>query len=594
MTANADLSKLGATVTEDGVHFLVWVPFAERVLLHCEQQFLEMKREADGYHSLFVPGCTAGARYRYSFDLDGDERGPWPDPMSRFQPEGVHGHSEVIDPGSYTWGDGDWQGVAAADLVFYELHVGTFSAEGTFAAARERLPYLKDLGITAIELLPVADFPGRWNWGYDPAAFFAPSRAYGRPDDLRAFIDEAHQMGMAVYIDVVYNHLGPDGAYLAAFAPMFSKEHETPWGQAINLDGDHSHGVRRLFLDNAIYWLDEFHADGLRLDATFALIDSGPKHFLAEMSERVAALPGPRRYLFAEDPHDQIINMEPRDRGGFGLDGVWADDFHHQVRRIAAGDSHGYFAPFPTTTAGLAHTINRGWFFDKPPKGSDPSGVSKDAFVVCIQNHDQVGNRPHGDRLHHVIDAGLYRALSSMLLFIPETPLLFMGQEWAASTPFCFFTDHYEELGQKVSEGRRREFQAFPGFSGALAEPQDPNTFAASKLNWAEIDEDAHQRILTLYRDALRRRKQLRGDVDASSPTEGVLLLRRQGALMVVTTSPGMEVTLEESVGQISWHSEEASYADNPMPPRLIERDGARVLSCDGACAVLFTKVESV
>ena len=353
---------LGALPEDGGVRFGVWAPAAQRVevVLEPNGKLQAMDRDNRGYFHSFVPGIGAGSLYRYR--LDGESN--FPDPASRFQPYGVHGVSEVVDPYAYEWQDEGWQGVPHKDLVFYELHVGTFTPEGSFEAARQKLSHLKQLGITALELMPLADFPGRWNWGYDVAALFAPARCYGRPDELRRLVDEAHRLGLAVYLDVVYNHLGPDGAYAAALNPFyFTERHHTPWGQAINLDGQHSESVRQFLLANALHWLNEYRLDGLRLDATHALIDDGKQHFLAELSAVVAGLQEPRRHLIAEDERNFRRLIEPRETGGYGLDAVWADDFHHQVRRALAGDSEGYYRDFSGSTEDTAKTIEQGWFF---------------------------------------------------------------------------------------------------------------------------------------------------------------------------------------------------------------------------------------
>lgn len=523
---------LGALVQPDGVQFRVWAPEVQQVelVLDTEGDPRMMNRVGD-YFETRITGLAAGARYRYR--VDGGA--PVPDPASRYQPDGVHGPSQVVDPARYEWQDGGWKGLPQRDLAFYELHVGTFTEAGTFRGVMEQLPYLKRLGVTAVEIMPVGDFPGRWNWGYDPAAFFAPSRAYGSPDDLRALVDAAHQHGLAIFLDVIYNHFGPDGSYAAIFGKFFTHKHSSPWGDGINLDDDHSEGVRHFFIDNALHWLTEYHFDGLRLDATHALQDDSETHFLAELSEAVEALEGRKRYLIAEDERNLATLIRPRSAGGFSLDAVWADDFHHQIRNVTAGDADGYFADFAgTTAADLAKTLRQGWYyagqrsvFQGKPRGTDPAGISREHFVFCIQNHDQVGNRAMGDRLHHGIPLHLYRAVSALLLFAPELPLLFMGQEWAARSPFQFFTDHNEELGRLVSEGRKKEFGGFTGFKGEVPDPQDPATFERSKLKWSELQEPAHAGIANLYRDLLRLRRALDGELEIETHGEHSLTLRR-------------------------------------------------------------------
>ncbi len=453
-----------------------------------------------------VEDARAGDRYR----LQVDNHTPWPDPCARWQPDGVHGPSMLIDPAAFTWTDQAWRGVPRHELVIYELHVGTFTTEGTFRAAITKLPALVDLGVTAIELMPVAAFPGTRNWGYDGAALFAPSEHYGHPDDLRALVDRAHALGLAVLLDVVYNHLGPDGAYLAACMPtIFSDRHTTPWGRAINLDGAGSHHVRRLLCDNALHWLLEYHMDGLRLDATHALADEGPLHFLAQLAREVdAAVPGRHVHLIAEDERNLDTLLLAHEHGGHGLTGVWADDFHHAVRRHLAGDHEAWFADFTGTSTEIAQAVRDGWVFTGQhaehyggPRGTSPEEVAIEAPVICLQNHDQVGNRAHGERLHHQIGEAAWLAATTLLLTAPETPMLFMGQEWAASTPFLFFTDHAPDLGARVVEGRRSEFVHFAAFADLVTReripsPQDVETWRRSQLRWAERDDARHARVL--------------------------------------------------------------------------------------------------
>ncbi|WP_428263688.1 malto-oligosyltrehalose trehalohydrolase [Haliangium sp.] len=595
MNQATDILRLGAHVEGADTRFRLWAPVATEVELVCDDRAYPMRAGDDGVFEHLVAGVGAGARYGYR--LDG---GPlFPDPASRYQPDGVHDRSQVIDPAAYQWRDHAWAGLATRELVLYELHVGTFTPEGSFEGVRDRLPYLRELGVTAIELMPLADFPGARNWGYDPAAFWAPARAYGHPDDLRALVDDAHQLGLAVFLDVVYNHLGPDGAYVAAYGPMFTPAHQTPWGQAINLDGDGSAGVRAFFLENALHWLREYHLDGLRLDATFALIDDSPTHFLAELSDAAHALPGPRRRLIAEDHPASLDPLVcPRERGGHGLDGVWADDFHHIVRRCVTGDEHGYFGGYPNTTAALAETIARGWYPHGPHAGPrrgserDPEWARPEQFVFCIQNHDQVGNRAQGDRLSDGIDLARYRALTALLLFCPQTPLLFMGQEWAATTPFQYFTDHEPELGEKVRAGRQREFAAFPDFAGDPPDPQAAATFERSRLDWAERNRMPHLGIRLLYRDLLNRRRDffepefMGPEVDDPNviipvqtycPVEGSLVLRRGPCWLVVALLPNLPIPMPPNTA-VAWHTELSAYTDTPRFPRIEHTDDGQSL----------------
>jgi maltooligosyltrehalose trehalohydrolase len=435
-----------------------------------------------------------------------------------------------------------------------------------------KLEHLRDLGVTAVELMPVADFPGRWNWGYDGAALYAPSRAYGSPDDLRALVNRAHRLGLAVFLDVVYNHLGPDGAYLAVFGPVFTDRHHTPWGDAVNLGDDGCAGVRGFIVDNALHWLREYHLDGLRLDATHALVDDSEPHLLAELSEAVAALPGPDRVLVAEDHRNLNTLLRPRPEG-YGLDAVWADDLHHLVRNVVAGDTEGYYASFADATAAqIAETIERGWYYDGrtdpatgAPRGTSADGIRRDQCVVCIQNHDQIGNRPMGDRLTETASLAAYRAASALLLFAPELPLLFMGQEWAASTPFQFFTDHNAELGPLVSAGRRDEFRDFPGFEGTVPDPQDPATFRASTLDWDEVGTGDHAATLRLYRALLSLRPRL-GDFTAATAhgERGLVVQRGDHHLLVALAA---DVALPLPLGaDVVLDTEDAAFAADPHP----------------------------
>ena len=542
--------SLGAWPDGDGTQFRIWAPRARTIEVVVERPAMEplvapLARSPDGTSSVVVPGVGAGDRYRYRLD----DNGPFPDPVSRYQPEGVHGASEIVDPSRFTWSDQGWQGLTPEDLVIYELHVGTFSPEGTFDGLTSRLQALCDLGVTAIELMPLADFAGGRSWGYDGVDLFAPARCYGTPDDLRRLVDEAHQRGIGVILDVVYNHFGPVGNYALEFSKQYLSSRESAWAACVNLDDVGSEHVQEFFIENALHWLHEYHIDGLRLDATHTLRDETPPHFLEVLAERIHdSAPGRWVPLIAEDYRNLNFMIRPREEGGWGLDGVWADDFHHQMRRLLAGDDEGYYRDYSGTTADLAATINQGWFFTgqhslylNEMRGTDPAGIPPRRFVLCLQNHDQVGNRAFGDRLHHAIDSASYRAASGLLLTLPQTPLLFMGQEWAANSPFQYFTDHDEELGKLVTEGRRKEFRHFkaftdPGARERIPDPQVATTFEASKLDWSERDRAPHASILQLYRSflALRRsepalRSNRVGDYVAVALDEGTLLLRRDG-----------------------------------------------------------------
>ena len=542
--ARRDQAFFGAVPSDDGVRFRVWASGAQHVQLRLLDGAVAgthpLADVGEGLRETWIKGAAAGDRYAYI--LDGSQ--PLPDPASRFQPDGVHGPSQVVNPSLFTWNDSGWQSRPVHDLIIYELHVGTFTDEGTFAGVERRLPYLRDLGVTAVELMPIADFAGNRNWGYDGVALFAPSRAYGSPDDLRRLVDAAHQHGLSMLLDVVYNHLGPEGAYLPRFSRGYlTGKHTTPWGEAVNLDAQL---VRQFILDNASYWVREYHFDGLRLDATHALIDDHPKTIVAELAEVTEAVAGRPIVIHAEDHRNLAPMIEDRHLGGWALDGVWADDFHHVVRRMTAGDHHSYYADFAGTARELATIIRDGWLYSGAhsehmagPRGTDASRVPMHRFVVCTQNHDQIGNRAFGDRLHHSISAEAWRAASVLLLTVPMTPLLFMGQEWAASSPFQYFTDLESDLGRLVTAGRRREFAGFPEFADAdsverIPDPQAESTFRNSRLRWEELTRDEHRRCLALYRAliALRRDEPaLSGGADTSgaaiAPDDETIVVRR-------------------------------------------------------------------
>ena len=525
---------LGASPEAGGVRFRVWAPTARRIEVVIESGAggpHALRPEADGYQAGFVSGAGAGTRYRYRVD----GAGPWPDPASRSQPDGVHGPSEVVDPAGFRWSEVDWRGLDPDDLVIYELHVGTFTPAGTFDSAVDRLDDLVRLGVTAIEVMPIAEFAGTRNWGYDGVALYAPASAYGGPAGFQRLVDAAHRKGLGVILDVVYNHLGPEGNYLPAVTGgrFFTDRHRTPWGDAIDYDGPGSRPVRDFVLQNALSWAHDYRVDGLRLDATHAIADDSPVHLLQEIADRLHAL-SPPRVVVAEDERPEPRITLPKERGGFGLDAVWADDLHHQLRRLTAGDREGYFAKYGGTVDEVVTTLLRGWSFE--PRAAE---LPPRAFVHCIQNHDQVGNRAMGDRLHHEVPLPVYRALSALLLLSPYTPLLWMGQEWAASSPFQYFTDHPAELGRLVTEGRRREFRQFTAFSDAdarerIPDPQAVETFLRSRLRWEEADRMPHRGVRALYAEllALRRtepalRYRERDGLAAVPLGDGALALRR-------------------------------------------------------------------
>lgn len=505
----------GAEVTNEGVRYRTWSQHraAAAVILDqagTEIRVIELTSENEGYFSGLDVDGAAGDLYKYR--LGGGDK--WPDPVSRYQPVGVHGPSMVVDPTTFRWSDQTWNPPAYSELIIYELHVGTFTTEGTFRSAIERLEHLVGLGVTAVELMPLGDFPGDRNWGYDGVMLYAPARAFGAPDDLRALVDAAHALGLAMILDVIYNHLGPDGNYTGCYHPGYSDpELHTPWGAALNY---RSAPVRAFFVENAPYWMREFHIDGFRLDATHEIVDHSDRHILAEIAENVHALGG---WVIAEDERNEPQLLRPTAADGLGFDGAWADDFHHVLRVMMTGEREGYYGNYNGTSPELVQTLAHGWLFSGQaqsvsgkPRGGDPAGLAPQQFVYCISNHDQTGNRALGERLGHCVSPAAYRAASALLCLVPQTPFLFMGQEWSASTPFLFFTDHNAELGKAVTRGRRKEFRNFSAFRDpellkTIPDPQAETTFEDSKLRWEELHQPEHAKVLLLYREFLELRQ---------------------------------------------------------------------------------------
>jgi maltooligosyltrehalose trehalohydrolase len=461
-----------------------------------------MDRDADGVFTAFADHLAPGAEYYYEF-ASGRRR---PDPVSRFQPHGVHDASQIVDPNAFVWTDRDWRGRPLGDFILYELHTGTFTPERTFDGAIGRLPYLRELGVTAIELMPVAAFPGARNWGYDGAYLYAPHAAYGGPLGLKRLVDACHREGLAVVLDVVYNHLGPEGNYLGEYGPYFTDRYRTPWGAAINFDGPQSDDVRRLFIDNALYWLTEYHVDALRLDAIHQICDFGAVHVLREMAEafhQQARLLGRQAWLIAEsDLNDPRVINSPR-IGGHGIDAQWNDDFHHSLHTLLTGSRNGYFADFGRI-GDLCKALTDGFVYD------GRRSIYRQQFVVFNQNHDQIANADAGKRLSELLTPEQQRLAAVILMCAPNLPMLFMGEEFGASAPFNYFTSFAEPaLAKAVSEGRRREYQSF--FRGRpFPDPQAPETFAGSQIDWAETARTPHRELLALNRALILLRKQNR------------------------------------------------------------------------------------
>lgn len=509
--------SVGAEIVPGGAHFRVYAPKRKRVeiVVESSRRVVRLEREADGHFEGSADGIGAGTLYRLRLD-DGDKL--YPDPASRFQPEGPHGPSEVIDPSTFRWTDSSWRGVSLKGQVVYELHVGTFTREGTYAAAARELEELRDLGVTLIEVMPVAEFPGRFGWGYDGVDLYAPTRLYGRPDDLRAFVDRAHALGVGVILDVVYNHLGPSGNYLPELCDrLFTDRYSNEWGSSLDFESDH--GVRSYFIENAGYWIDEFHFDGLRLDATQSIQDRSDVHVVTEIGRRARQAAGKRSIvIFAENDEQQASLARPTERGGHGLDAVWNDDFHHSARIAATGRSEGYYASAKGTAQELVSAVKWGYLFQgqlyasrKRPRGEPAFDLPAQAFTIFLENHDQVSNSAQGLRLHQLTSPRIHRALTALLLLAPATPLLFQGQEFAASAPFVFFADHDPELAPLVAKGRREYLAQFPSLTDeAIKEkillPHDPATFERCKLDLSERIKN--RPTYDLFKDLLRLRRE--------------------------------------------------------------------------------------
>jgi maltooligosyltrehalose trehalohydrolase len=545
----------GAAVDEDGtVSFRIWAPSAKTVQLvvngNRDSGKFEMRPADSGFFELTTKEAQVGSKYQYLID----ENLLVPDPASRSQSDDVHGPSVVINPDAYFWQDTNWKGRPWEEAVIYELHVGTFSREGTFSGVIQQLDALVNLGITAIELMPVAEFPGKHNWGYDGVLLFAPDRRYGSPEDLKRLIDVAHTKGLMVFVDVVYNHFGPEGNYLGSYArDFFSRDFQTPWGSAIDFDGPASKEVRNFFIHNALYWIEEFHVDGLRVDAVHAICDSTSPHFALELAEKVQAACNRERHVHVilEDDNNTTDFLKRGSNGEAKCVALWNDDFHHVLHVITTNEDDGYYAdyaapPQPSTIEYVGRALAEGFIYQGQPsehRGGRPRGqktlhLPATSFVSFLQNHDQVGNRAFGERLVHLIDEEPLKALTAVWLLAPQIPLLFMGEEWGASTPFNYFCDLDPEFGGLVAEGRRRDFQAFAAFrdtkkSNRIPNPCDEKTFLDSVLNWGERDDASHRDWLAFYKELLAIRKKMIVPKLAGIEPGGKYRVSREGAVYV-------------------------------------------------------------
>lgn len=594
---------IGAEVVTGGVHFRVWAPRSKAAaIVECHPSGVSGKvhpltREAEGYFSGLAAGLGAGARYKIRLDS-----GDFPDPASRWQPEGPHGPSQVIDPSAFRWTDEQWRGCGRDGQVVYEMHIGTFTQEGTWRAAIPELAELARIGITVLEVMPVAEFPGRFGWGYDGVDLFAPTRLYGPPDDFRAFVDHAHSVGMGVILDVVYNHLGPDGNYLAHFSQdYFSPRYRNEWGEALNFDGKNSTPVREYFLENAHYWIEEFHLDGLRLDATQQIFDQSPEHLVAAITRKVrSAGSGRATLLIGENEPQHARLVRSLEEGGLGLDALWNDDFHHSAIVALTGKNEAYYTDYKGTPQEFVATAKYGFLFQgqyyrwqKKRRGHPSLDLHPANLVVFIQNHDQIANSLWGNRIHSVASGGPFRAMTTLLLLGPSTPMLFQGQEFGASTPFLYFADHTPELAALVAKGRREFLTQFPSIACLeeevekfVSEPEREETFLRCKLDLSERQK--HREIYQLHCDLLRLRREdpifhtpRRHGVDGATLGSAAFLLRFFGEggddrLLFVNLGgdllydPAPEPLLAPPAGclwELHWTSEDPRYGGTGTPP---------------------------
>jgi maltooligosyltrehalose trehalohydrolase len=606
-TSSPREDPIGAEVLErGGVDFRVWAPECEKAVLQLSRggQFgagetteFAMAREPEGYWRVTVKEAAPGMFYKFKLRAEA-----FPDPASRFQPEGPHGPSQIIDPKGFAWTDQAWRGVTQRGQVLYEMHIGTFTPEGTWRAAQEQLRELAGLGITVIELMPVADFPGRFGWGYDGVSLYAPTRLYGVPDDFRAFVNHAHTLGIGVILDVVYNHFGPDGNYLKHFSrDYFTDRYKNEWGEPINFDGPNSKPVREFFITNAAYWVKEFHLDGLRLDATQQIFDCSAPHILEQITRAARQAAGSRSaFVVAENEPQQPRLLRSSKAGGYDMDAIWNDDFHHSARVALTGRMEAYYTDYRGTPQEFISSAKRGFLYQgqwyawqKKTRGGDTRGIAPEQFINYLQNHDQVANSLRGLRAHQLASAGKLRALTALLLLGPGTPMLFQGQEFAASSPFLYFADHQPDLARLVADGRREFLRQFPSIACPesdpyLAEPHSEKTFTLSKLNFAE--RGTHQEWYQLHKDLLKLRREDPvfskpgpGGVDGAVLDSSAFVLRFFGQdnaerLLLVNLGPDLKLSPtpepllappDQCVWKLLWSSESPAYGGcgSPEPP---------------------------
>jgi maltooligosyltrehalose trehalohydrolase len=597
---------IGAEVLPGGgVHFRVWAPRRHKVEVVLSDAAVELHREPGGYFSGRVEHAGAGSLYR--FRLDGGDS--FPDPISRFQPEGPHGPSQVIDPARFEWSDSEWRGVSIERQVIYEMHIGTFTREGTWEAARRELPELAALGITVLEIMPVADFPGAFGWGYDGVGLYAPVALYGEPDDFRRFVDDAHRAGLAVILDVVYNHVGPDGNYLKQYSDdYFTNRYQCEWGEAINYDGENSGPVREWVATNAAYWAVEYHLDGLRLDATQQMFDSSPEHIVAALTRSMRDAAAPRSVIVVAENESQESKLaRPVEQGGYGLDALWNDDLHHTARVAVTGHNEAYYTDYLGRAQEFVSAVKYGYLYQgqrfswqAKRRGTPAWGLRPAQFIGYIDNHDQIANSGTGQRIHVLTSPGRYRAITAFLLLAPGTPMLFQGQEFASSSPFYFFASHGTELCELVKEGRIQFLSQFrslaqPEMRPYHVDPGDPAVFQKCKLDFA--DRQRHAGIYRMHRDLLRLRRedgvipaQRPGGVDGAVLARDAFVLRyfaEDGGDRLLIVNLGTDIRLEPDpepllapregcVWELLWSSENPEYGGSGTPP-VDAPDGWRI-----------------
>jgi maltooligosyltrehalose trehalohydrolase len=613
---------IGAEAQSDGsTHVRLWAPKRKSVQVVVEnvaQSLVELRSENNGYFSGTLPTARAGTLYR--FRLDHGER-LFPDPASRYQPQGPHGPSQVIDPASFRWTDEKWRGIPAHGQVLYEMHIGTFTAEGTWTAATRELSELRNLGITCLEVMPVNEFPGSFGWGYDGVDLFAPFHHYGSPNEFRSFVDRAHALGIGVILDLVYNHIGPDGNYLKEFADeYFNTRHQTDWGEAINFDATHREPVREFFVSNALCWITEFHLDGFRFDATQAIVDTSSEHILAEITRRVRAAAKDRTlYLINENEPQNTCLVRPTEKGGYGMDALWNDDFHHSALVALSGHAEAYYMDHPGTPQEFISCAKWGYLYQGQRygwhgrrRGTGSLDLPPTAFVHFLQNHDQIANSGRGYRVHQFASAGQLKAMTALWLLMPQTPMFFQGQEFASSSPFLYFACHNPELAKLVGAGRAKELAQFPSVAteemqACLHDPCDETAFRRCKLDMSERNKPMHAEIYQLHKDLLQLRRsvpvfqrvQKRGDIDGAVLGPGAFLLRYfasdgQDWLVVVNLERDLplpvapEPLLAPPEGR-RWRkvlsTEDPRYGGSGTAPLDTEQEGWHI---PGRCAVVL------